>query len=91
MLLQDQKKTEEMFYLFYMEVKYLTHQIHCLHAVVKPLDNLYLLSAHLLHVTSQLVVQARGKKQSNPLEGCVFQRHLGYFATQTIIVRGLGY
>lgn len=35
-LLQDQKKTEEMFYLFYMKVNYLTGQLRCLRVVVKP-------------------------------------------------------
>jgi hypothetical protein len=65
MLLEDQKKTGEMFHLFHMKVKYLTRQFHYLHVSVKAvgsLDLLYLPSAHLLQVPSQLVAQDRREK-----------------------------
>lgn len=96
MLLEDQKNTGEMFYLFPVKVKYLAHQLHHLHAVVKVigwLDRWIVPTCHLLTCSRSppLVAQARGEKQANLPKGCSFQRHLVYFTAQTTVLRGLGH
>lgn len=66
MLLEDQKNTGEMFYLFRMKVKYLACQLHCLHAIVKAigwLDHWIVPTCHLLTCSRSPPTSCTGQRR----------------------------